>query len=78
MAFPGSLEASYTSGVRPVCASAFGEPAALLLAECMPAASPLTMQPPSRQIDLLGNNNTRNFNAPAGGHHGWGTDLHTA
>jgi len=66
MAFPRSFEASYTSGVRPACASAFGQPAALLLAECMPAACPLTMQPASRQIDLLGNNNTRNVNAPAG------------
>jgi len=38
MVFPGSLEAGYTSGVCPDRASAFGTPAALLLAERMPAA----------------------------------------
>jgi hypothetical protein len=65
--FPGSLEAGYTSGARPDRASAFGGPAALLLAQCMPTACPLTMQPPSRQIDSLGNKNARNFNALAGG-----------
>src|SRR5262249_44895080 len=38
----------------------------------------LTAQASPRQIEALGNKNARGLNARAGGHHGWGTDLHVA